>query len=132
MGQDNLGMFFTENSGYFGKLFSKSKQHQIGFITRKKRLRKKSPTRHCTTVNTVSITVNLTSSCPNIVSQHNLRSLSFSLRSLLYLFSVVWQFSNIAVKTSGGSSPGDEVPLDLNLKSAPNRRQIVFVQPRSS
>ena len=71
----------TEKSGYFGKLFSKSKQHQIGFITRRKKLRKKSPTKICATVNTVSITVSLTSSCPNMVSQHSLRMCSLSLIS---------------------------------------------------
>ena len=118
----------TENSGYFGKLFSRSKQHQIGFITRRKKLRKKSPTNICAIVNRVSITVNLTISWPNIVSQHNWRSFSCSFTSLLYLFLALSQLSKTDSKIWDGSSPGIEVLFALRTY----RLQIVLLQPRSS
>ena len=122
-------MFVTEKSGYFGKLFSKSKQHQMGFITRKNKLRKKSPIKICAMVNTVSITVSLTSSCPNIVSQHNSRRFNWSLTSWKYLFSASLQLSIKDSKTKGGSSPGEEVFRD---RFRTYRLQIVLLQPRSS
>ena len=121
---------FTEKSGYFGKLFSKSKQHQIGFITRRKKLRKKSPTKICATVNTVSITVSLTSSCPNIVSQHSLRMCSLSLISWKYLLSASGQLSNTDSKAKIGFSPGEDNEFFDDLIT--NRLQIFFVQARSS
>ena len=43
--------------------------------------RKKSPMTVETAVNTKSITVNLVNSCPNMVSQHRLRRVSFSVSS---------------------------------------------------
>ena len=122
-------MILTEKDGYFGKLFSRSKQHQIGLTILRKALRKKSPTKICATVNIVSITVSFTSSWPNIVSQQSLRSFSCSSTSLKYLFSASWQLSITDSKIKGESSPGEDVLLE-RLRTY--RLQIVLLQPRSS
>ena len=102
----------------------------MGFMTRKKKLRKKSPTKICATVKTVSITVSLTSSCPNIVSQHNLRICSFSFKVFMYLFSASGQLSKIDTMAKDASSPGDDNELKEDLTT--NRLQIFFVHARSS
>ena len=67
-----------------GKVFSRSQHIQQGLKTLKKALMKKSPQNMDMMVKRRSIMVNLTSSCPNIVSQHNFLSLIFSLRSFWY------------------------------------------------
>ena len=77
-------IFLTLKSGYLGKVFSRSQHIQQGLKTLKKALMKKSPQNMDMMVKRRSIMVNLTSSCPNIVSQHNFLSLIFSLRSFWY------------------------------------------------
>ena len=102
----------TPKDGYFGKLFSRSKQHQIGLTILRKALRKKSPIKIWAIVNMVSITVSFTSSWPNIVSQQSLRSFSCSTTSLKYLFSASSQLSIADSNITGDFSPGEDALLE--------------------
>ena len=118
---NGLLILLTLKSGYLGKVFSRSQHIQQGLKTLKKALMKKSPQNMDMMVKRRSIMVNLTSSCPNIVSQHNFLSLIFSLRSFWYWLVTTEQSSRDEL------GDGQVWSLPRFISAFSHRRRLAFV-----